>query len=129
MYAWILTEYLEIEWTSFRVLIIFSSRATRLLSSFWCIERGWRKSPLRNSIQVFCEKNISKNFAIFTGKYLSESSFNNVAEAYNFIKKETLAQVFSCNLYENFKNTFFIEHLRRLFWPVTWNELSEEYVE
>ena len=30
----------------------------------------------------------------------------------NFIKKETLAQVFSCEFYEIFKNTFFTENLR-----------------
>ena len=29
------------------------------------------------------------------------------AQACNFIKKETLAQVFSCQFCENFKNTFF----------------------
>ena len=32
-------------------------------------------------------------------------------EACNFIKKETLAQVFSCEFCEISKNTFFIEHL------------------
>ena len=32
-------------------------------------------------------------------------------EACNFIKKETLAQVFSCEFCEIFKNTIFIEHL------------------
>ena len=36
------------------------------------------------------------------------------AYAYNFIKKEALAQVFSCAIYEIFKNAFFIEHLRWL---------------
>ena len=30
-----------------------------------------------------------------------------------FIKKETLAQVFSCGLCDIFKNTYFIEHLRK----------------
>ena len=30
----------------------------------------------------------------------------------NFIKKETLAQVFSCEFWEISKNTFFIEDLR-----------------
>ena len=30
----------------------------------------------------------------------------------NFIKKETLAQVLSCEFCESFKNTFFTEHLR-----------------
>ena len=34
--------------------------------------------------------------------------------AYNFIKKETLAQVFSYEFCEISKNTFFTEHLRRL---------------
>ena len=38
--------------------------------------------------------------------------FNKVAGAVgNFIKKETLAQVFSCELCEFLKNTFFTEHL------------------
>ena len=32
--------------------------------------------------------------------------------AYNFIKKETLAQLFSCEFSEIFKNTFLTEHLR-----------------
>ena len=32
-------------------------------------------------------------------------------QACNFIKKETLAQVFSCKFCENSKNTFFTEHI------------------
>ena len=32
-------------------------------------------------------------------------------EASNLVKKETPTQVFSCEFYENFKNTFFIGHL------------------
>ena len=36
------------------------------------------------------------------------------AQACNFIKKETLTKVFSCELCEIFQNTFFIEHLRWL---------------
>ena len=37
-------------------------------------------------------------------------------EAYNFVKKEALAHVFSCEFYESFKNTLFsiIEHIRWL---------------
>ena len=34
------------------------------------------------------------------------------AEACNFIKKETLAQEFSCEFCEISKNTFFTEHFR-----------------
>ena len=33
------------------------------------------------------------------------------AEVCNFIKKETPAQVFSCEFCEHFKNTFLTEHL------------------
>ena len=50
------------------------------------------------------------------------SCFNKVAlqaEAYNFIKKEVLAQVFSCEFYETSKNTFFTEHL--------WSTASEKF--
>ena len=35
------------------------------------------------------------------------------ASTFNFIKKETLARVFSCEFCEIFKSTYFIEHLRK----------------
>ena len=46
--------------------------------------------------QRFCKKGILRNFAKFTGKRLCR----------NFIKKEALAQVFSCKFCEISKNTF-----------------------
>ena len=39
-----------------------------------------------------------------------ESLFSE-SDACNFIKKETLAQVFACEFCEIYKNTFFAEHL------------------
>ena len=45
--------------------------------------------------EVFCKKGVLTNFVKFTGKYLC-----------NFIKKETLAQVFSCEFCEISMNTF-----------------------
>ena len=58
-------------------------------------------------------KGAFRNFAKFTGKHLCQSLFfNRVAGwACNFIKKETLAQVFSCEFCEISKNTIFKEHL------------------
>ena len=53
---------------------------------------------------VFYKKGVLKNFAKFTGKHQCQSLF--------FNKKETLAQVFSCEYCEIFKNTFYAEHLR-----------------
>ena len=69
--------------------------------------------------EVFCKKGVLGNLTKFTGKHLCQSLFfNKVAglrpQACNFIKKETLAQVFSCECCEISKNTFlpfFTEHL------------------
>ena len=51
-----------------------------------------------------------RNFAKFTGKHHFKSLFFNKV-AGNFIKKETLAQVFSCKFCEISKNTFLTELL------------------
>ena len=58
-----------------------------------------------------CKKGVLRNFIKFTGKHLCQSLFfNKLAglrpQACKFIKKETLAQVFSCEFYEISKNTF-----------------------
>ena len=83
----------------------------------------FRSSHRRCSVR----KVVLRNFAKFTGKHLYQSLFLNKAaglrpEACNFIKKETLAQVFFCEFCEISKNTFFIEHL----WAIasTLSELS-----
>ena len=49
---------------------------------------------------VFCKKYVLRNFTKFTGKYRKP-------ETCNFIKKETLAQVFSCEFCKISKNTFY----------------------
>ena len=67
-----------------------------------------RSSDRRCSVKI----GVLRNFTKFTGKHLYQSlCFNKFVEAYNFIKKETLAQVFSCEFCEISKNTFFTEHL------------------
>ena len=70
----------------------------------------YRSSHQRCSLR----KGVLRNFAKFTGKHLCQSLFfNKVAgAACNFIKKETLTQVFSCEFCEISKNTCFTEHLR-----------------
>ena len=56
---------------------------------------------------------VFRNFAKFTGKHICQRLvFNKVAgQAYNFIKKESLVQLFSCEFCKISKNTFFTEHL------------------
>ena len=58
---------------------------------------------------VFCKKGVLKNFEKFTGKHLCQILlFNKVAGGTcNFIKKETLTQLFSCEFNKIFKNTLF----------------------
>ena len=56
------------------------------------------------------KKGVLRNFVKFSGKHLCQSLF--MPQACNFIKKESLAQVFSCEFFEIFKSTFFTEHLR-----------------
>ena len=62
--------------------------------------------------EVFCKKGVLRNFASFTGRHLCQSLFfNKVAGgACNFVKKETLAQMFSCEFCEISKYTFFLQN-------------------
>ena len=46
-------------------------------------------------------------------------------EACNFIKKDTLAQVFFCEFCEIFKNTFFTEYI----WMTASDDLKNEIIE
>ena len=67
--------------------------------------------PLRTSrSQIFFKIAVLKNFAIFSRKTcVAEYLFNKVAgmKVCIFIKKETPAQLFSCEYCEIFKNNFF----------------------
>ena len=73
--------------------------------------------------EVFCKKDVLRNFAKFTGKYLRQSLFFNKVQAqpYNFIKKETKSRALDYNFIkkENFvkflRTPFFIEHLWWMF--------------
>ena len=69
----------------------------------------------RSSLQeVLCKKGVLRIFTKFTGKHLCQSHFFNILAGLrsatslcNFIKKETLAQVFSYEFCEIFMNNFF----------------------
>ena len=59
----------------------------------------------QESFHQFCFRN-------YKNVYISHLYFINQTEAYKFIKKETLAQVFSCEFCGVFKNSFFTEQLQ-----------------
>ena len=67
-------------------------------------EKKFRRSHRRCSVR----RDVLRNFAKFTGKYLCQSLSQ--VEGCNFIKKETLAQVLSCEFCKISTNTFFTEH-------------------
>ena len=68
-----------------------------------CIIAKWINLFQKQSPDIFCKKGVLRNFAKFTGKHLYQSL---QPKACNFIKKETLAQMFSCEFWEISKNTF-----------------------
>ena len=62
---------------------------------------NWNRSSRR---EVFCKKGVLRNFAKFTKTPVPESLYNKVA--CNFIKKETLVQLFSCEFCKIPNSTF-----------------------
>ena len=85
----------------------------------------FRSSHMRCSVK----KDVFKNFAKFTRKHLCQRLFfNKVAgQVYNFIKKESLVQVLSCEFCEISKNIyrtppddcFCYFHIKQLIVPIT----------
>ena len=94
------------------------------------------KKLSRSSLpDVFCKKSVLRNFAKFTGKHLCQNLFfNEVAclgvssimfsttllkrdsQACSFMKKETLAQMISCEFFEIFRTLFLKNTSGSCFW-------------
>ena len=70
-------------------------------------------SNRRSQRKCSVRKGVLRNFAKLTRKHPCQSLFfNKGARACNFIKKETVAQLFSCEFCEISTSTIFTEHLR-----------------
>ena len=73
------------------------------------------KEVLNGEVACSVRKGVLRNFAKLTWKHLRQSLFLiklQALQACNFIKKETLAQVFSCEFCKISNNSFFTEYLR-----------------
>ena len=94
------------------ILVIINQNILAVLRTFLNLQKN-----LWKTLQRYCiKKGVLKNFVNFTGKHQWQSLFlNKIAglrpETCNLIKKEALAQVVSCEIFEIFKNTFFIQYL------------------
>ena len=95
-------------------------KSTSLDSCIWninfvstklCINFYWSSRPKK-----FFKKVVLRNLTKFTGKHLCQSLFFNKVAGFSLqlYLKEALAQLFSCEFCEIFKNPFFKEHLRWL---------------
>ena len=70
------------------------------------------KSKQKQPQNVFCKKSVLRYFANLQENTCAKVSFLIKLQALGFIKKKTLAEVFSCECCEISKNTFFTEHFR-----------------
>ena len=106
--------FIWLNWIYFNIvygLVVFLvSSATHPYTASDCFLSSFLRSSLPG---VFCKKVVVKNFAELTGKQLRQSLFFNkvTAAASNFIKKETLAQVFFSAFCKFLRTPFFKKHL------------------
>ena len=103
----------------FRLKIIVAGRYTRLsIHRFIYINFGSSQNLNKNSQnQVFCKKDVLRNFAKFIGKHLCHSHFfNKVAglSTATLLKKRLWHRCFSVNFAKFLKTPFLTEHLRWL---------------
>ena len=76
------------------------------------------------SPEVFCKKNVPKNFKNFTGKHLCWSLLMKLQVFHlQVFKKETPKQMFSCEVCKTFRNTYFENICKRLLLEVFYEKL------
>ena len=108
---------LKVQQTLLRFLLIFLQCVCMDMCSMCTQACYYVLSSARSSPPgVFCKKAILRNLAKFTGKRPCHRLFliKLQASALQFIKKDSLAQLFSCEFCEISKNIFFTEQLRWL---------------
>ena len=105
--AWKVSKY-GVSSDSYFPVFGLSTKYCRIISVFSPnAGRNGRKTFRSSCPEAFCKKGVLRNFAKFTGKHLCHSFFcRKVAKVATLFKKETMAQVFSCEFCEISKNTF-----------------------
>ena len=81
-----------------------------LSREYYTMLLNFKNTLNRSSRQVVCKKSVLKNFTKLTGKHLCLGRVSFLIkrpEVCNCIKKDNLTQLFSCEFYEIFKNTYF----------------------
>ena len=108
--------FLDLQISLFKIIIIFGWKFCILIQiTIWdrilIFFQIFTESNLYGSSHLKCSvrKGVLRSFAKFTGKHLCQTLFWQSCrpDACNFIKKETLAPVFTCEYCGISKNTFF----------------------
>ena len=105
-------------WIQFQKPVKYESIVWRFVETFERLQSGFGgirycyQKQLPNGALKFSQNSQENNYARVSFVIKLQ------AEACNFIKKETLAQVFSCKFCEIFKSTFFTEHL----WTIAFSQ-------
>ena len=116
-------EYYYSDFSIFVMAIIWSSHSLPIWKNcyLWKLEKvfvfGKQITTMSEAATRICfaKKSVLQNFAKFTGNHMSHSLFLRKLQPESLIKRENLAQVFSCEFSEFFQNTIFEEHLWWLF--------------
>ena len=74
------------------------------MNLYECLVFNYRVTASHQRCSI--KKGVLKNLAKFTGKHLRQSLFLNKKRPATLLKKETLAQVFSCEFCKIFENNF-----------------------
>ena len=88
---------------------ILRSKGNEAMKFSQLIEYNVRNTFLQKSCRKWGKKTSFRPLFVFK---IASYKVKESGLACKFIKKEALAQVFSCEFHEIFKNTFFTEHLR-----------------
>ena len=85
--------------------VFLKNRKSVIKLSFQIVEKFFG-TPTNSRLPMFFKIGVLKTFAKFTGKHQYWSLFliRLLGSAFNFVKKETLAQVFSSKFYEIYRN-------------------------
>ena len=102
----------------------FDAKLAMLCSPYVCAFafHNWQKNVLFQKLVIISVISSQMYSVSVSATYLKAHYFiifrhlevffkRSVLKACNFVEKETLAQVFSCDFCEIFKNTYFIKHL------------------
>ena len=98
----------QCEYQSFKIICLILVKFSKI---FYVLAKAVIRMCFMKKVFLKISENSRENTS---ARFFYLIKLQGEGKACDFIKKEILAQVFSCEFCKIFKNTFFIEHFRRL---------------